>query len=420
MDNSKNLKIVGIYIIKNDLEVYLNYSLVDKIDYYLNDFYFEDKLFYIQNEDYSFNVFYLYFINVTYNDKKNYLILKESKKYNVEFIINDMIEKINDSNINNQEKSKLKDILVYNGKEDEKLEKLIDINKTILKFLDDKNKDVYNKLKNKINKNEDKYMLNSNYIYKTFKIINNNLDNFDLNAEEKEEIKYSINLKNLCNDLLQIFTNFIIFNSKINNIYNYKNNFLFFMGENYLINIYSLKEKKFIILDSINIFTNVENYNNFEIIQMVSDKVIFNDSENKTIYFFETINNYDFCFLKKTIKYDYNLAIDNNYLLYDKISNDNFEFSFIDLLNLDIIKSVVLELLNLKIDFNIPKIISNKEFKKFISIYDDNQICITEYIYESEKINENNIIIDEINLIKDNKSSSITPSIDSYFSTYSD
>ena len=263
-------------------------------------------------------------------------------------------------------------------------------------------------------------MLNSNYIYKTFKIINNNLDNFDLNAEEKEEIKYSINLKNLCNDLLQIFTNFIIFNSKINNIYNYKNNFLFFMGENYLINIYSLKEKKFIILDSINIFTNVENYNNFEIIQMVSDKVIFNDSENKTIYFFETINNYDFCFLKKTIKYDYNLAIDNNYLLYDKISNDNFEFSFIDLLNLDIKKSVVLELLNLKIDFNIPKIISNKEFKKFISIYDDNQICITEYIYESEKINENNIIIDEINLIKDNKSSSITPSIDSYFSTYSD
>ena len=59
------------------------------------------------------------------------------------------------------------------------------------------------------------------------------------------------------------------------------------MGENYLINIYSPKEKKFIILDSINIFTNVENYNNFEIIQMVSDKVIFNDSENKTIYFFE-------------------------------------------------------------------------------------------------------------------------------------
>ena len=42
------------------------------------------------------------------------------------------------------------------------------------------------------------------------------------------------------------------------------------------------------------------------------------------------------------------------------------------------------------------------------------------YIYESEKINENNIIIAEINLIKDNKSSSITPSIDSYFSTYSD
>ena len=107
------------------------------------------------------------------------------------------------------------------------------------------------------------------------------------------------------------------------------------MGENCLINIYSLKEKKFIFLDSINNFTNVKNYNNFEIIQMTSDKVIFDDSDNKTIYFLETNNNYDFCFLKKTIKYNFNFAIDNNYLLYDKIANENLEFSFVDLLNLE-------------------------------------------------------------------------------------
>ena len=68
--------------------------------------------------------------NILYTDYDNnsnnniYLISKESKKYKVKYIIEDMIEKINDSNINNQEKSKLKDILVYNGKDDEKIRKI--------------------------------------------------------------------------------------------------------------------------------------------------------------------------------------------------------------------------------------------------------------------------------------------------------
>ena len=85
-----------------------------------------------------FNILYTDYDNNS--DNNIYLISKESKKYNVKYIIEDMIEKINDSNINNQEKAKIKDILVYNGKDDEKLEKLIDINKTILKFLKKKKK----------------------------------------------------------------------------------------------------------------------------------------------------------------------------------------------------------------------------------------------------------------------------------------
>ena len=172
LDNSKNLEIVGITIKENDLEISFNKNKfpMKEIDYCINDFYIENRFFSIQNREYMFNILYTDYDNNSNNNI--YLISKESKKYNVKYIIEDMIEKINDSNINNQEKSKLKDILVYNGKDDEKLEKLIDINKTILKFLDNKKKDLYNKLRNKINKNEDKYMLNSNYIYKTFKIIN--------------------------------------------------------------------------------------------------------------------------------------------------------------------------------------------------------------------------------------------------------
>ena len=413
LNDSKNIKIVNINLKENDLEFSINEE-INEIDYCFMDFYFDNRFFFVQNKDNSFNILYADYDN---NNSIN-LISKENKKYKVEYIIDDIREKIDDSNINEQEKTKLKDIFIYNGEDDEKLGKLIDINKTILKFLDDKNKDSYNKLRNKINENEDKYMFNSNYIYKAFKRIIDNLDNYNLNEEEKEEIKYNINLQNLCGDLLQLFTGFIIFNSKINNIYNYKNNFLFFMGKNYSINIYSLKEKKFKILEPINIFINVVDYNNFEIIQMTSDKVIFNDSKNKTIYFLENNNN-DFCLLKKTIKYYYNIAIDNNYLLYDKITNDNLEFSIIDLSNLDKKNSDLLELLNIKINFNIPKIISTKEFKKIISIYDDNQICIMEYSYNAENINENNIIIDKINLIKDNNSEN-TPSKNLYHSTYSD
>ena len=240
------------------------------------------------------------------------------------------------------------------------------------------------------------------------------MNNYNLTEEEKEEIKYIVNLNIICGDILDIYINYIIFNSKINNIYNYKNSFILFMGENYFLMAYSLKEKKFYNLASINFFINVDNFKDFELIKITSDKVIINDSKNKIIYFIENNENYNFCLLEKIIKYNFNVTAENNYLLYDKIVNNKLQFSFIDLSNLSNIENNnFIELLNFKINYNLPKILLTKEFKKIINIYDNNQLCIIDYIYKNELINES-VHINEINLIKDNKSEIIPPS-----STYS-
>lgn len=371
----------------------------------------------IENKEDVFNIIYC-------KDEKfecTNLISKENKKHNNEYIINDIREIIDNSKINIQEKSKLKTIFVYNDKNDDTLEKLINMNEKFLKFFDDKNKDLYNKLRNKINNNEDKYVLNSNYIWKTFKRINNNLDRFNLSEQEKEDIKYIINLIYLCGDIMDIYSSYIIFNSKINNVVNYKNSFFFFMGDNYLINVYSLKEKRFFNLVSINNFMDRNNFKNFKIIQITRDKVIFNDSENKTIYFIENNNGYNFCLLKITIKYNFNFVIDNKYLLYDKIANNKLEFSFVNLSDLTSIENnALIELFNFKINYNIPKIMVSQEFKKIISVYDNNQLCIVDYTYKSElRYENNNMNINEINLIQDNNSEIIPPKSE-YFSVYDD
>lgn len=415
-DYSNNLIINEIHITKTGLEG-KKIKKYKNINYYLKDLYINNKFFMIENKEDVFNIIYC-------KDEKfecTNLISKENKKHNNEYIINDIREIIDNSKINIQEKSKLKTIFVYNDKNDDTLEKLINMNEKFLKFFDDKNKDLYNKLRNKINNNEDKYVLNSNYIWKTFKRINNNLDRFNLSEQEKEDIKYILNLIDLCGDIMDIYSSYIIFNSKINNVVNYKNSFIFFMGDNYLINVYSLKEKKFFNLVSINNFMDRNNFKNFKIIQITRDKVIFNDSENKTIYFIENNNSYNFCLLKITIKYNFNFVIDNKYLLYDKIANNKLEFSFVNLSDLTSIENnALIELFNFKINYNIPKIMVSQEFKKIISVYDNNQLCIVDYTYKSElRYENNNMNINEINLIQDNNSEIIPPKSE-YFSVYDD
>ena len=405
LDYLNKLKIFKINIIDNNFGNKTITSFIN-INYYLKDLYDNNNFFMIQHDESFFNLKYC--SGEKYD--KCYLISKENKKFIIKNIFEDINKIIDNSNINNNDKSSLKSIFIYNGHNDENLEKLINVNNQFLLFFENKNKELYNRMRNKINQNELNYLYNSNYIFKTFKRLNNNINNNNLNQNERNDITYMANFNNICGDIIEKYINYYIFNSKINNIYNYLNKFLFFMGENYLINAYSLKDKRFYTLAPINFFIDRNNFNDFGIIQITSEEVVLNDSKNKFIYFIENNQNYNFILLSKTFNYHSNIAIDNNYLLFDKIENNELQFSFIDLSNFSNTENKeLIELLNFKINYNIPKIIFNEGFKKFITLYDNNQLCILDYIYEKEFKNQDNIQINKINLKLDNKSEIIPP-----------
>jgi len=179
------------------------------------------------------------------------------------------------------------------------------------------------------------------------------------------------------------------------------------MGEKYLFNIYSLLDKKFISLTSANLFPNNIKFNNFEIINISENKILLNNTDKKTIYIIENNDNYDFCLLKQSFKYFSNIVANDKYLLFDNMNENknknNLKFSLIDLSNSSNKEnSKIIQLLNFKID-NFPKILVNQNFKKLVHLYDNNQLCIIDYIYD-ENIEDNNINnenIMKINLSKD-------------------
>ena len=177
------------------------------------------------------------------------------------------------------------------------------------------------------------------------------------------------------------------------------------MGENYLINIYSLKDKKFDSLATINFFPNIDNFNNFEIKGITLNKIILNDLDNKIVYIIDN-NDMNFCLLKKTFNYYSNLTIDKGILLFDDVVKNEIQFSFIDLSDLSNKENnQLIELFNFRKGYNIPKIILNQNFETFVNVYDNNQLCIIDYIYHENINNNNNRIIEKIipmKLIKNN------------------
>ena len=100
-----------------------------------------------------------------------YLIIKENK------IINDRLYEcvkriINDSNISQKEKDNLN--LIFNLENVPTIQNLINLNNKFLDFIDTININIYNKIKEKLNINENKYNINSNYIMKYLPNLNKN------------------------------------------------------------------------------------------------------------------------------------------------------------------------------------------------------------------------------------------------------
>ena len=89
-----------------------------------------------------------------------------------------------------------------------------------------------------------------------FNGLNNNLNKSNWKEEEKNQIRNIVYFNDICSKIRAKYLHYYVFNSKINNIYNYKNKFLIFIGKKYLINIYSLKNKMFYGLTSVNLLEN--------------------------------------------------------------------------------------------------------------------------------------------------------------------
>ena len=344
-----------------------------------------------------------------------YLIIKENK------IINDglfeCVKKIiNDSNINQQEKENLN--LIFKYENVPTIQNFINLNNKFLNFIDIMNINIYNKIKKKLNINENKYNINSNYIMKCLPNINKD----DLNQNEINEVNSVCDINQLCRKIMETYIHLLIFNSKINNIYNFQNKFLLFMGEQYLFIAFSLRTKKFLGFESSNLIKNEQNnYNNYGIIKIISNKIIINNNKNKIINIIENDDTYNFCLVNNSFRYHTSAIADNNYLLFDNIKDNNLNFVLINLDDYCIENNIEYDfcrLLNFKINNEPPMIYLTQNFSKFIYLYEDNnQIGIINLKLNKQLEQNNNELINKIDLKRDNQTE-IIPIVYQFSSIY--
>ena len=256
-----------------------------------------------------------------------------------------------------------------------------------------KNNNKYN-----LNDNNNEFIINSNYVYN---IIKNKMgDNaINLNIEDINKIKYILRLVDVCQQIRAKYILYIVLNTKINSVYNVNNEYLIFMGEKYFFVKYLLKEKEFIPLIKGKFIENdKDNFNNYEINHICQKYIILNNFKEKIINFID-IN--IFSILNKKLTYYLNFIANDNYLLYDNIKDNELLFSLINLSDLSNEKNNnLLQSFNYKIDNNIPKLLTSNSFKDFIFLYDNNQLCIDEYILYNEINIKKNKNIKKINIKK--------------------
>lgn len=239
IDKSNNVCICNIKVNDDKLEssTFLTFK---NIQFIISDVFNKESFFAIENLEKFFILKYYIKDSIKNNQKiyenslenKNdmHLILKENKNFN-KTLFEDINKMIEDSKINSQEKADLNLIFKCENEKNINIQKLINLNDRFLNFIKIKNENIYNKIKDKININEDKYAINSNYIIKLIA----KLDKSHLNQRERNELDYICDVNKLCKEIMEKYIHYLVFNSKINNIHNYKNKFLFFMGEHYFL-----------------------------------------------------------------------------------------------------------------------------------------------------------------------------------------
>ena len=108
------------------------------------------------------------------------------------------------------------------------------------------------------------YIFNTNYKY--YKIIKELSDSNKFDEKEVNKIKYFAKFYRAVLLIKKIYNHYLVLNSKINNIYNFNNKKIIFMGSKYLFMTYILSNEQFSSINSLNFLPDKDtNYKNYEI-----------------------------------------------------------------------------------------------------------------------------------------------------------
>jgi len=291
--------------------------------------------------------------------------------------------------------------------EEENKNILFELKNKLLEEIDKKFFIVYENIIENYLKENSNFTINTNYIiFEISNILNNQVINFK--KDDIQTINFLVNFYNLCYEIRKLYIYYILISCPINNVYNLNNEYLLFMGQNYLFIKYSLLEREFSPVVTNNFIPASKiDYNDYEIKSILQDYIILNDFNNKYIYIIETKT---FLLLKNYYNYHSFVTTKDNYLFFDQIQNNKIQFTCINLAKSSIDENNegnkdLIELFNFNIyNINFPKILS-MNYNIFIHSYEQNQLCLVKY--KLDKINNIKSIkinnINEIRLIPKNE-----------------
>jgi len=393
-------------------------GLIKGVYFITFDLFNKDNCFLIEKKNDNFRIKY-------YNLNKHLVstLLIKNNIYSKEYIFKDINYIIDNYKYHIMEESKnMLNNLIKNlqSRNEEKNKNLIfELNNKLLEEIDKTSLILYKDLIENNLKETNKFIINTNYIIFTLSnIMNNQFMEF---KEYLPKINFQINFYNLIYEIRKSYIYYLLVSCQINNVYNLNNEYLLFMGQNYLFIKYSLLEREFSPVVTNNFIPESEiDYNNYEIKSILQDYIILNDFNNKYIYIIESNR---FLMLKEYYNYYDFVTTNGNYLLFNQIINNKIQFTFINLTKSPIDENnegnkELVELLNFNIDINSPKILlSNNNI--FIHLFEQNQLCLVKYklniINNIESISTN--YINEIKLIHKNEKI-IVPEISTSSSLY--
>jgi len=412
--NEKN-EIIIWEIKKNNI---LPIWLIKEVNFIAFDLFNKDNFFIIEKKDNYFKIKYYDFneslISILYI--KNNIYPKKYIFKDIKYIIDNYKYQIMG------ETKEMLNKLIKNFqslKEEENENYLLELDNKLLEEIDEKSFNLYKDIIKNNLKEKNKFTINTNYII--FEI-SNIMNNQDIKFKEyMQKIEFLINFYNLIYKIRKSYIYYLLVSCPINNVYNLNNEYLLFMGQNYLFIKYSLFEREFSPVVTNNFIPASEiDYNDYEIKSILQDYIILNDFNNKYIYIIESNK---FLLLKEYYNYYDFVTTNDNYLLFNQIINNKVQFTFISLTKSSINvnnggNKDLIELLNFNIDINSPKILlSNSNI--FIHLFEQNQLCLVKYklnkINNIENLSTSNI--NEIKLIQKNKKI-IIPEISTSSSLY--